>query len=70
MQPSFFEECVEAVLNTRDFCGDESAAIKQVAADYGVDLSGDQWDSILLVLEEADRRWAAFRRQAKRATRG
>lgn len=72
----FFEECVEAVINARDFCGDESAAIKQVAADHGVDLSGYRRENgyigvafITMVLEEADTRWAGYRRAAKRAAK-
>jgi hypothetical protein len=55
LNKGLLEELVTTILNTRDFCGDEVEAMKQVCYDYGMKKLSEA--TIEAVMEIADKRW-------------
>lgn len=56
------ESAVEVILNTRDFCGNEREAVRDLCADLGMTL---EWQKIYMeALVQANQRWEACRRHA------
>ena len=60
MTNEIFSEAVEVILNARDFCGDESAALRDYQRDTNTIFSSHELFRIRLA---ADNKWAEFQRE-------
>lgn len=56
------ELAVDAIINARDFCGDEMRASRAVAEDHGV---GGEWRKVWSIANfRANARWNGFKKDA------
>lgn len=60
MRQELIQEAVEAVLATRDFCGNEDEAIEQAGNDLGIIFSGAE---IIKIRQQANEAWLVYQRQ-------
>jgi hypothetical protein len=60
------QEAAEAMVRSREFCGDEYGAVKQYADDIGKPFPKTQYGKIKHI---ANKIWNGYRKQAKNAAR-
>ena len=57
----FIDHAIDIIINTRDFCGDEKQAVRDLCADEGV----QDWQKVWRIANfRANAKWNAFKKQA------